>query len=46
MRVAEIMETLDYIKGSKKPHKVRKFYIVFYTVPERREEIHIGVSFP
>ena len=26
MRVAETAETLDYIKGSKKPHKVHKFY--------------------
>ena len=32
MRVAE---TLDYIKGSKKPHKVRKFSAVFYTVLQR-----------
>jgi len=29
MRVAETAETLDYINGSKKPHKVRKFYAVF-----------------
>ena len=29
MRVAETAETLDYIKGSKKPHKVRSFYTQF-----------------
>jgi len=29
MRVVEKAETLDYIKGSNKPHKVCKFYAVF-----------------
>jgi len=46
MQVAETAETLDYIRGSNKPHKVRKFYAVFYTVIETRAEIHIGVSLP
>jgi len=31
MRVAETTETLDYIKGSKKPRKVGKSYTQFYT---------------